>query len=77
MSNELLRWRKEATPMEWESLATLANTSVGYLDQIAYGFRRASPSKAYEIETATTKFNKYAPVTKESLVFAPARVTAA
>ena len=77
MENDLLRWRKESTPEDWERLAALANTSPGYLNLIAYGFRRASPSKAYEIEAATTKFNKYAPVTKESLVFAPARVTAA
>lgn len=42
MSNELLRWRKEASSEEWKRLAALAKTSVGYLDQIAYGFRRAS-----------------------------------
>lgn len=45
MSNELLRWRKEASSEEWKRLAALANTSVGYLDQIAYGFRRASQIK--------------------------------
>lgn len=53
MSNELLRWRKEASSEEWKRLAALANTSVGYLDQIVYGFRRASPDKANAIEEAT------------------------
>ncbi|TCW00424.1 transcriptional regulator [Biostraticola tofi] len=77
MSNDLLRWRKEATAEEWKSLATLANTSVGYLDQIAYAFRRASPSKASEIETATKNFKNREPVTKESLVFANPRISAA
>ncbi len=77
MENDLLRWRKESSPEDCARLAKLANTSVGHLNLIAYGFRRASPNKAYEIEAATTQINKYAPVTKESLVFAPARVTAA
>ncbi len=77
MENDLLRWRKESSSDDWARLAELANTSVGYLNLIAYGFRRASPSKAYEIEAATTQINKYAPVTKESLVFAPPRATAA
>ena len=45
MSNELLRWRKDASTGEWAQLAKLANTTVGYLDQIAYGNRRASPEK--------------------------------
>ncbi|EGT4238724.1 transcriptional regulator [Cronobacter sakazakii] len=75
MSNELLRWRKEATTDEWCRLASLAKTSVGYLDQIAYGFRRASSEKAYAIEEATKKFSHHAPVTKENLVFAPKRAS--
>ena len=77
MSNELLRWRKESSAEDWVSLAVLAKTSVGYLDQIAYGFRRASPGKAQAIEEATKKFTDYTPVKKESLVFAPQRATAA
>jgi len=77
MQNDLLRWRKEATHQDWVSLASLANTSVGYLDQIAYGFRRASPTKASAIEEATKKFTAYSAVKKESLVFAPQRATAA
>lgn len=77
MSNDLLRWRKESSPSDWEMLARKAKTSVGYLDQIAYGFRRASPSKAAEIEIATKSFEKYPVVTKESLVFAPSRASAA
>ena len=77
MSNELLRWRKSATTNEWSQLATLANTTVGYLDQIAYGNRRASPEKALAIETATTQFTNQAPVLKESLVFASPKNTAA
>lgn len=28
MSNELLRWRKEASSEEWKRLAALANTEV-------------------------------------------------
>lgn len=77
MSNDLLRWRKESSTEEWALLAAKAKTSVGYLDQIAYGFRRASPGKASEIEEATKNFNKHQPVTKESLVFAPSRASAA
>lgn len=77
MSNELLRWRKGATTDEWVQLAKLANTTVGYLDQIAYGNRRASPEKASAIETATQCFHRQAPVLKESLVFATPRNSAA
>lgn len=73
MSNELLRWRKEATTDEWSRLASLAKTTVGYLDQIAYGFRRASPGKAEAIEEATKHFCEKSPVKKEQLVFAPQR----
>ncbi|KHS87098.1 antirepressor [Pectobacterium brasiliense] len=77
MSNELLRWRKDASSDEWTKLAALAGTSPGYLDLIAYGFRRASPTKAAAIEKATQQFEAISPVTKESLVFAPPRTTAA
>ncbi|NIG74981.1 transcriptional regulator [Klebsiella sp. Ap-873] len=77
MGNELLRWRKEASANEWNRLAALAKTSVGYLDQIAYGFRRASPGKASAIEEASKQFSDYMPVKKESLVFAPQRASAA
>lgn len=73
MNNELLRWRKGATSDEWSLLAKLAKTTVGYLDQIAYGNRRASPEKASAIETATHSFHRQAPVLKESLVFAAPR----
>ena len=77
MGNELLRWRKEATNDDWVRLAALAKTSVGYLDQIAYGFRRASPGKASAIEEASKYFSGYVPVNKENLVFAPQRASAA
>jgi len=77
MGNELLRWRKEATTDQWFRLASLAKTTVGYLDQIAYGFRRASPGKARAIEEATKSFNGLKPVNKEQLVFAPQRASAA
>lgn len=77
MSNDLLRWRKEASSDEWSKLASLAKTSVGYLDQIAYGFRRASPSKAKQIQAATENFESIKPVTKENLVFADIRSSAA
>lgn len=77
MSNELLRWRKDASTDEWARLASLAKTTVGYLDQIAYGFRRASPGKALAIEEASKNFSGYAPVNKENLVFAPQRASAA
>lgn len=69
MSNDLLRWRKEASKEEWALLAEKANTSVGYLDLLAYGFRRASPMKAQKIENASLEFVPRKPVTKESLVF--------
>ncbi|BBQ66579.1 transcriptional regulator [Klebsiella pneumoniae] len=77
MSNELLRWRKDASTGEWAQLAKLANTTVGYLDQIAYGNRRASPEKAEAIEEATKGFSHYQPVSKESLVFSRPRCSAA
>lgn len=77
MSNELLRWRKGATVAEWSELATLANTTTGYLDQLAYGNRRASPGKAKAIEDGTKNFGNQPPVTKESLVFAESRNSAA
>ena len=77
MNNELLRWRKGATTDEWALLAKLAKTTVGYLDQIAYGNRRASPEKALAIEIATQNFHRQAPVLKESLVFAAQRNSAA
>ncbi|NKH43803.1 transcriptional regulator, partial [Salmonella enterica subsp. enterica serovar Infantis] len=54
-----------------------ANTTVGYLDQIAYGYRRASPEKALAIEVASKVFKKHMPVLKESLVFATTRNSAA
>lgn len=77
MSDELLRWRKGATSDEWIKLAKLADTTVGYLDQIAYGNRRASPEKAVAIEVATRCFMRQAPVLKESLVFTKQRNSAA
>lgn len=77
MSNELLRWRKGASTSEWAQLAKLAKTTVGYLDQIAYGNRRASPEKAEAIEEATKVFCNQVPVSKESLVFSRLRNTAA
>lgn len=77
MSTELHRWRKSATTDEWAQLAKLANTTSGYLDQIAYGNRRASPEMALAIEDATKNFHRQAPVLKESLVFASPRNTAA
>lgn len=77
MSNELLRWRKSATTSDWAQLAALANTTVGYLDQIAYGNRRASPEKAEAIEDASKAFSNQKPVSKESLVFSKPRASAA
>lgn len=77
MSNELLRWRKGATTNEWAELAKLANTTTGYLDQIAYGNRRASPEKAEAIENASKEFSNQTPVSKESLVFSRPRFSAA
>ncbi|EMH6078822.1 transcriptional regulator [Proteus vulgaris] len=76
MSNDLLRWRKESSQEDWERLAQLAGTTVGYLNHIAYGNRRASPEKAEMIEKATKQFNLQ-PVTKEKLVFAQLRTNAA
>ena len=74
-SNQLHKWRLASTPEEWEALAKLANTSVGYLNQIAYGNRNPSPTKATEIELATRKFNKPF-VSKESLVFQQSKTAA-
>ncbi|GKX39540.1 MULTISPECIES: transcriptional regulator [Pectobacterium] len=69
MSNDLFRWRKQASADEWKRLASMAGTTVGYLNQIAYGFRRPSARKAEIIEVATRNFGAYQPVTKENLVF--------
>lgn len=68
MTNDLLRWRKESTQDDWVRLAQLAGTSVGYLNLVAYGYRRVSPKKAEQIELASKHFN-YVPVKKELLVF--------
>ncbi|PHM50155.1 transcriptional regulator [Xenorhabdus sp. KK7.4] len=76
MSNDLLRWRKESSQKDWERLAQLAGTSAGYLNQIAYGNRRASPAIAERIETATRQFLKVTPVKKELLVFAQIKTSA-
>lgn len=69
MNNDLLRWRKEASKEEWALLAHRAMTTVGYLNQLAYGFRKASPSKALLIENASNEFSPRKPVSKENLVF--------
>ncbi|WP_340618253.1 transcriptional regulator [Xenorhabdus entomophaga] len=76
MSNDLLRWRKESSQKDWERLAQLAGTSAGYLNQIAYGNRRASPAIAERIETATGQFTGVDPVKKELLVFAQIKPSA-
>ncbi|RAW91619.1 MULTISPECIES: transcriptional regulator [unclassified Photorhabdus] len=70
MKNDLHRWRKEACRQDWIKLAQIAGTSVGYLDQIAYSNRRASPKMAIRIEEGTKEFSEISPVEKESLVFA-------
>ncbi|HGJ5880764.1 transcriptional regulator [Arsenophonus nasoniae] len=74
MTNDLLRWRKESTQDDWVRLARLAGTSVGYLNLVAYGYRRASPKKAEQIEFATKHFN-YLPVKKELLVFTTLKIS--
>ncbi|MFK8258301.1 transcriptional regulator [Erwinia sp. AnSW2-5] len=71
--NDLLRWKKQATREKWEKLAKLANTSVGNLDQLAYGWRGASAKKASDIANATLNFRDPKPVTKEAIAFAPVR----
>jgi len=77
MTNDLLRWRQEATKEDWSQLAQLAKTSVGYLDQIAYGYRRASPQMAESIEKGTKIFKRFKAVSKEKLVFAELKTKAA
>ncbi|MFS1564109.1 MAG: transcriptional regulator [Candidatus Arsenophonus phytopathogenicus] len=74
MTNDLLRWRKESTQDDWVRLAQLAGTSVGYLNLVAYGYRRASPKKAKQMELATKHFN-YLPVKKELLVFTNLKIS--
>ena len=73
--NDLLRWRKQATKEKWEQLAKLASTTVGNLDQLAYGFRGASPKKASDIANASLKFRDPKPMTKEAIAFPPVRKT--
>lgn len=69
MTHPLLKWRKSATPQEWQRLAEKAGTTPGYLNLIAYGYRNASPRLAQAIEQATETFIDKARVSKESLVF--------
>ncbi|HEY3982909.1 transcriptional regulator [Cedecea sp.] len=71
--NDLLRWRKQASKEDWQKLAALANTTTGNLDQLAYGWRGASSSKASDIANATLNFRFPKPVTKEAIAFAPVR----
>ncbi len=73
MSNDLHRWKKEASKIDWLLLAQFSGTSAGYLNQIAYGNRRPSPELAEEIEKATNKFSNIKPVEKERLIFAQTR----
>ncbi|WP_037431355.1 hypothetical protein [Serratia plymuthica] len=77
MSNDLLRWRQSASKDDWKRLAQLSRTTTGYLDQIAYSNRRASPDMAERIELATRKFSGLEPVSKEVLVFAVLKEKAA
>lgn len=73
MATDLLRWRKESRKRGlelWNQLAEMVGTSPGYLDQIAYGYRTASPKRAQQIEKATLRFRGIKPVKKESLLFA-------
>lgn len=77
MANDLLRWRREASMSDWDLLAELAGTSRGYLDQIAYSNRRASPEMAGKIEQATRAFDGIRPVLKEGLVFSGVKSRAA
>ncbi len=74
MSNDLLRWRQEASKADWKNLAQLSQTTIGYLDQIAYGYRRASPDMAGKIEHGTRAFAGLRPVLKEGLVFARVKI---
>lgn len=69
MTNELLKWRQKATRDDWSRLANLAETTTGYLDQIAYGNRRASPQLAERIEKGTKIFRHLHTISKEKLVF--------
>ncbi|MBI6547819.1 transcriptional regulator [Xenorhabdus lircayensis] len=69
MKNDLHRWKREASKDDWSDLAQIVGTSVGYLNLIAGGFRRASPNMASRIEDGTKKFNGLIPVKKENLIF--------
>lgn len=69
MKTELLSWRQASTKDEWNLLATLSGTTPGYLNLIAYGYRKASPRMATSIEFASSKIAGKPLITKESLVF--------
>ncbi|MCC8366533.1 transcriptional regulator [Xenorhabdus sp. PB61.4] len=69
MRNDLHRWKKEASREDWKSLAQIVGTSIGYLNLIAGGFRRASPDMASRIEDGTRRFSGLSPVKKENLIF--------
>lgn len=69
MKNALLVWRQSATKSEWSLLAEFAGTTPGYLNLIAYGYRKASPKLAISIECASKKIPEKELITKESLIF--------
>ena len=69
MYNQLHRWRLSSSAEEWERLAVLAETSTGYLNQIAYGNRKPSPDLANKIEKASSTFLDKPTLSKEILVF--------
>lgn len=58
MSKKLRNWLEHADPGQRERLATLARTSHGYLNQLAYGYRIASAEIAGRIEKATEGISK-------------------
>lgn len=70
MENVLLSWRRSATKDEWIQLAKLSGTTIGYLNLVAYGYRKASPKLAFLIEAASQNFTDKNVISKESLVFA-------
>lgn len=69
MKSELLIWRQSSSKSDWELLAALSGTTTGYLNLIAYGYRKASPKMATSIECASRKIPARPTITKESLVF--------
>lgn len=73
MCKNLKELRTLISKEEWNQLAIRSGTTTSYLNQMALGFRRPSPSLASRIEDAARNMHPSFFIPKESLVFADLR----